>query len=304
MQVKQEISQQIANSSQDDNNSKGSPYSFVNKKRSKNNIHHVKESSEMSVRLFKDITHKVHSNNPKCEKRVRSKRPIDYENEHVGYAKIDLVHENVQDSDSDSIPLEHLNSKLSRIENAVHFFYERMNDNYTHCINEVGNLKDYIELKSERKAQSRMNSIYSNHTSALKTPIQGNKLRDFNVSSKKNTPMLTDGFVEIGQSTSALKRKNSYNHQFLRSRDITPEDKRHVLNQNQFRDYFAEEESDNFKSIGKIMSSKSRDQRQKMSRNNSGYHPSKSGLNRYNSMVTQSTTAINHHPARSFAIHL
>lgn len=257
----------------------------------------------MSVRLFKDITHKVHPNNPKCEKKHRPKLPTNYENEPVGYAKIDLVHENIQDSDSDGIPLEHLNSKLSRIENAVHFFYEKMNDNYTHCINEVGNLKDYIELKSERKAQSRMNSIYSNQTSALKTPIQGNKLRDFNASSKKNTPMLTDGFVEIGQSTSALKRKHSYNHQFLRSRDITPEEKGYILNQNQYPDYFAEE-YDNFKSIGKIMGSKSRDQRQKLSRNNSGYQPSKTGLNRYNSMVTQSTTAINHHPTRSFAIHL
>lgn len=146
-----------------------------------------------------------------------------YGDEPVTYAKINLMNyqaqAQAQESDSDSIPYDQLNSKLSRIENAVHYFYEKMHDNYNHCINEVGNLKDYIELKSEKKANSRVHSVYSNYPSAMKTPVQNNK---FNMSSVKNTPVLNDGNV-LGMSTSNLKKRLSSRNQTNTSKDIAME---------------------------------------------------------------------------------
>lgn len=194
----------------------------------------------------------------------------------------------LNESDSDSLPYDHLNSKIQGIEKAVNFFYEKMKDNYDICMNEVGTLKDYIELKSEKKANSRMNSAYSNHASALKTPVQGNRLRNLNISSK-NTPFV-DGMVEIGQHTSNSKA-NDFRDALLYSHDATPE----VKYDNE--DYY------NFKDASRNMESKNKN-RQMLSRNNSGYGPNKIGLNRYNSAISQSTTSVNRQATKSFVLHL
>lgn len=52
--------------------------------------------------------------------------------EPIGYAKIDLMHDQNVESDSDGIPYDQLNTKLNRIESAVYSFYERLHDNYNH----------------------------------------------------------------------------------------------------------------------------------------------------------------------------
>lgn len=170
------------------------------------------DPSEMSVRLFNAPSQQIqkvsyqnlHSrNNNGVTKQANTVQHVQnrvfveqnqnvrqYE-EPVGYARIDLMNNHTQESESDTIPLDHLNSKLSRIENAVNFFYDKMHHNYSNCMNEVGTLKDYIEHKTEKKANSRMNSAYGN-SAILQTPI-GSKLKDLNISSKKNTPLITDG---------------------------------------------------------------------------------------------------------------
>jgi len=186
-----------------------SPYSFSKKGLP---IMNSNDPSEMSVRLFNAPSQQIqkvsyqnlHSrNNNGVTKQANTVQHVQnrvfveqnqnvrqYE-EPVGYARIDLMNNHTQESESDTIPLDHLNSKLSRIENAVNFFYDKMHHNYSNCMNEVGTLKDYIEHKTEKKANSRMNSAYGN-SAILQTPI-GSKLKDLNISSKKNTPLITDG---------------------------------------------------------------------------------------------------------------
>jgi hypothetical protein len=225
----------------------------------------LKSKSNFASQKQRKVVHEVLNDYEDC-----------HENEPVGYAKIDLMNNHHVESDTESIPYDQLNSKLSRIEDAVHFFYEKMNDNYTNCMHQVGNIKDFIEQKSEKKANSRMQSAYSNQASALKTPIQYNKFMDFNASSKKNTP--ADGLVEMGQHTSQSKGTNRLRF----SRDATPE-----------QEYTARNNFNKDKT------------RRVLSRNNSGYVNSKQGLYRYNSMMSQSTNSINNFPAtRSFALHL
>lgn len=234
------------------------------------------KSRKMSAQQVKSRSNFAHQNQKRAAREDLNNYEDCHENEPVGYAKIDLMNDQYAESDSDGIPYDQLNSKLSRIEDAVHFFYEKMNDNYSNCMNQVGNIKDFIELKSEKKANSRMQSVYSNQASALKTPIQYNKYMEFNASSRKNTP--ADGFVEMGNPTTQSKGVN----RLLLSRDATPE-----------QEYTVANNFENDKS------------RRGLSRNNSGYGHNKQGLNRYNSMMSQSTSSINHHPAtRSFALHL
>lgn len=183
-----ELESNSVKSSVESKNSKCSPYSFSKWENKKQKI--WKEGfqnnpSEISVRLFKDITYKVQPENkaklreyitsssrnlkeyPRQANTAREFTKKVYlwdnsneldswiENEPVGYAQIDLMNDQVQESDSDSLPLEHLNSKLSNIEKAVQFFYTKMHSNYNKCMNEVGTLKDYIEQKTEKKSYSK-----------------------------------------------------------------------------------------------------------------------------------------------------
>lgn len=338
--VKKERTEKSVHSSLESNGSKGSKsiYSKICKEN-----YHRKGSSEVSVKLdsqklkrgtskgkyqtqsfvgkmpgspraFKDITHKMYSENlgfggrkksvpPPTMKAVHKSRrnaavgekmqQYEGENNPVGYAEINLMQEQNEESDSDSVPYDHLNSKLSRIEDAVHFFYEKMSDNYTHCINEVGNIKDYIELKSEKKSNSRMNSIYSNKGNALKTPITSNKLMEFHLSSKKKNPL--DNHLEHATSQSKKYRN------FRNSRDATPE-MEYTQRKNGFQQFISQDEY-NMKDLGKHVEVKAQPKKG-LSRNNSGYGPGKIGLNRYNSLISQSTNSINQHPTRSFALHL
>ena len=265
--IKHEMSQQMINSPLNKKNSKYSQSPISNK--NNNSVNGVNEPSEISVRLFKDITHKMHPTNtvadaekkvspyqqhkpaPKESHKTKKSKNVKnynmkktgkvpqtkivfwenlndlndwYENEPIGYARINLMNYQPEESDNDSIPFDKINSKLSKIENAVQFFYEKMSDNYHHWMNEVGTLKDYIEFKSEKKAKnSRVQSIYSNIPSAMKTPVQNNKFYEVNMSSRKNTPLLNDGNVITGMSSSNLKWRISSRNQINQSRELIME---------------------------------------------------------------------------------
>ncbi|CAI2370615.1 unnamed protein product [Moneuplotes crassus] len=341
--MKKERSEQAVHSSLDSNSSKGSKsiYSKVYKEnhhKKENSEVSVKLDSQRfgnqssrrmfqtnsfkekhagSPRAFKDITHQMHTENLAFGKRKRSvppptyqgvqkprkrrqretlENPEDYdaENNPIGYAQIDLMNEQNQESDTDSLPYDQLNSKLSRIEDAVNFFYEKMSDNYAHCINEVGTIKDYIELKSEKKSNSRMNSIYSNRGSAMKTPITANKLMEFHMSSKKKNPL--DSHYD--NCTSQTKKYRNIKN----SRDATPE-MEYTKQGNRFQQFISQEDY-NVKDY-QVQGKRKENKKKGLSRNNSGYGPNKIGLNRYNSLMSQSTSSINQHPStRSFALHL
>lgn len=288
---------------------------------SSNNDIQVKSKKVTSPRAFKDITYKIQPENNIFAQRKRSVPPPayknkiserktrrkvimqenmeevvdDHENENnpVGYARIDLMNDKNEESESDSIPYDHLNSKLSRIEDCVNFFYEKWLKNYTHCINEVGSIKDYIEVRSERKCNSRMNSAYSNQASALKTPIQNNKFMEFHMSSKKKNPLDN----HLSNITSQKKYRNLGS-----SKDATPEVE-YFNQKNEVQEFVAHDEY-NIKDLSSQLKVKDRS-RKVLSRNNSGYGPTKVGLNRYNSFMSQSSSSILQHPAtRSFALHL
>lgn len=345
---KNNMSQNVMNSPLNKPNSRysQSPTSRHSKRSKK--LPPVHDSTEQSVRLFNDITHKVHPDNPKEGRPLkdnynsvpvhndRSKMPLkesakkkqtrrgrrmqqeqnkvvfcenlneledEAENEPVGYARIDLLNEQAQESEDDSIPYDHLNSKLNRIENAVHFFYEKMHNNYSNCINEVGTLKDYIELKSEQKSKSRMNSVH-NFGSALKTPVQRNKYCEFNMSSAKNTPLINDGNVIIGHNSSTIKSKMRPRNYGNYSKDVTPEGRSQHFSRNlKCPEFDKNDDCDGIKDITRIINNKKNRSQDRISRNNSGYRHIGASLSQYN-MLTQSAAAINHHPSRSFAIHL
>lgn len=322
---------QVMESSGESNKSKASKVAF---NKSFVPQGHQKGPSEVSVRLFgagnsgkaqsprpfKDITHQDQEENYPCEKRKNSvqvmaskkqktRRNVNQnsylgdcnENLPIGFAEIDLMQGEFADSSRDSLGLDKINKKLHNIEGAVQDFYRKamdnavnMQDNYNQCMSEVGNLKGYIELKSEKKANSRMQSVYSNQASAMKTPIQTSKMMEFNISSRKNTPLLaTDGMVEIGQHTS--QRKGFKNLQM--SRDIT-QDGEFLNHKQSFNEYMNQDE------YGLQQNETSGRNRKGLSRNNSSYGHQKMGLNRYNSQMSQSTTSMHQPAARSFALHL
>ena len=347
--IKHEMSQQMVTSPLNKRNSKYSQSPTSNKNNT--SVNWINEPSEISVRLFKDITYKMHPENTgiivpkkvspyqqhkptqkdsqktKKQKNVKNyqiKKNVQvpqtkvvfwenlndlndwYENEPIGYARINLMNYQPEESDSDSIPFDKINSKLSRIEDAVQFFYEKMNDNYTHCMNEVGTLKDYIEFKSEKKAKNhRVQSIYSNHTSALKTPVQNNKFYEVNMSSRKNTPMINDGNVITGMSSSNLKWRISSRNQIIQSKELVMENGDYFYPKNlKCPEFYRNEDTIEINKLKNIINDKKNRSHERISRNNSGYKDTRPALTYYNNVVTQSSASINHHPTRSFAVHL
>ena len=111
-------------------------------------INKLNEPTEMSVRLFKDITYKLNpankgysnsndqtvikshynknssaSNEPEKVVFCENINELDEKcmpKEPIGYAQIDLMNDLIQESDSEGIPTEQFNSKLDVMQNAFH----------------------------------------------------------------------------------------------------------------------------------------------------------------------------------------
>lgn len=134
----------------------------------------------------------------------------------------------------------------------------------------------------------------------MKTPVQGTKVKEFYISSKKNTPVMGDGWVEIGRDTSSSKLK-SCNFLFA-SGDMTPEIKQYYEKGIKESGCMGEENA--MHNAARVMSLKKNNSGNMLSRNNSGSNISIYAMNKQKSLLSQSTASIRHHAARSFALHL